>query len=164
MKRYLSVLLAVVLLLTAACGGASVEPSTPPEIVYGEDVCDHCAMIINDERFAAGAVVQTDGDRYEHRRFDDIGDMFAFAQELEGNSAEQVVTLFVHDYESQEWIVADQAHFVKAASLRTPMGSGLVAFGDSAVAQEQAAAWQGEVLSFDEARQQSPMDHSHAQH
>jgi copper chaperone NosL len=164
MKRYLAVLLAVVLLLTAACGGASVEPGTPPTIVYGEDVCDHCGMIINDERFAAGAVVQMDGDRYEHRRFDDIGDMFAFAQELEENSAERVVTLFVHDYESLEWIEADQAHFVKAASLRTPMGSGLVAFGNGEVAKEQAAVWQGEVLNFDEARQQGQMDHSHAQH
>ncbi len=40
--------LTLILILAACAGGqAKVEP---PTIYYGEDVCDHCNLIINDER------------------------------------------------------------------------------------------------------------------
>ena len=38
----------VLLLLLAGCGQA-VNTDEPPKIVYGQDVCDRCGMIINEE-------------------------------------------------------------------------------------------------------------------
>jgi nitrous oxide reductase accessory protein NosL len=82
MKWYALGFMLLTMLLVVACGAPAITPQTLPEIVYGEDVCDHCGMIINDDHFAAGVVIQTQHDQYEHRIFDDIGDMFAYAKQL----------------------------------------------------------------------------------
>ena len=43
----------VMLFLTlAACGGGT-DTTQPPEILYGQDVCDECDMIISEEKYAA---------------------------------------------------------------------------------------------------------------
>ena len=167
MKWYALGLMLLTMLLVVACGAPAITPQTPPEIVYGEDVCDHCGMIINDERFAAGVVIQTQPDQYEHRIFDDIGDMFAYAQAAntdDGDEPIQIVSYFVHDYQSQAWLDANQAHFVKADTSSTPMGSGLAAFANQEEADAQALAWQGTVLDFETALHQIALEHSHAQH
>ena len=39
-------------LALAACGGGA-DTTQPPEILYGQDVCDECDMIISEEKFAA---------------------------------------------------------------------------------------------------------------
>ncbi len=163
MKQFLvtlSLILAVALL--AACGGAQITPETPPEIAYGEDVCDHCGMIIEDERFASGVVIQTQPQQYEHRIFDDIGDMLAYVQEF--GTTEEIVAYYVHDYASREWIDARHATFVQGEASSTPMGSGLVAFADSAAADEHAHAMQGHVLDFAALHDAAPQEHSHAAH
>lgn len=159
----------IVALLLAACGGAAVTPETPPEIVYGEDVCNHCGMIISDERFAAGVVVETRPQHYEHRIFDDIGDMFAYAQELEESATEEsateeIVTYYVHDYTSREWLDARQATFVQGEPSSTPMGSGLAAFADATAAAAHADEVQGEVIDFATLFDLAPASHSHAMH
>jgi copper chaperone NosL len=138
----------------AACS-SSVDPNSPPPIVYGEDVCDRCGMIITDERFAAGAVVEVGTEHYEHRIFDDIGDMFAYFHD-EGADL-QVISTFVHDYNTKAWISAEDATFVKAESLQSPMGYGLAAFADKAVAEAQAVSWAGEILDFEQAQQFAQM-------
>lgn len=166
-------LMLIIALLLAACGGATITPETPPEIVYGEDICTHCGMIINDERFAAGVVVQTQPQRYEHRIFDDIGDMIAYAQELEAaenttgattEAADKIVAYYVHDYISREWLDARQATFVQGAPSSTPMGSGLAAFADAAAAAAHAQASQGNVIDFATLFDQPPPEDSHAVH
>lgn len=134
--------------LAAACGG-KVDPNTPPEIVYGEDICDQCGMIISDERFAAAAVVEVAENDYEQRLFDDIGGMFRYAAE---HPELNFATFFVHDYNSKEWIDAREAHFVLADELHTPMGYGVAACSRQAEATALAEAWSGKVVSFMEAQ------------
>ncbi len=123
--------LALVTLLAIAC---SSEPDLdqPPEIRYGEDSCDRCLMIINEARFAA-AYVTEDGTA---RRFDDIGGMVAHDAEMQ----EDVAVYWVHDFETEEWIRADEAYFVKSDEQITPMGFGIVAF----TTHDQAEMWAGE--------------------
>jgi copper chaperone NosL len=139
-------LLVLLLLVLVACTAPAVEPSIPPMIAYGEDVCDQCGMIIEDERFAAGLVVEVAPDRYEHRIFDDIGDMFAYVEEADVQSS--IAAYYVHDYASLAWIDARQAIFVHAENLHSPMGHGLAAFAKRADAETQAQVWQGEILDF----------------
>lgn len=160
MKRYTRSLVLVIILLLAACGGAAVTPEMPPAIRYGEDICDHCGMIINDERFAAGVVVQTQPQHYEHRIFDDIGDMLAYAHEIEAPL--EIVAYYVHDYQSREWLDARQATYVQGDAMSTPMGSGLAAFADHAAAAAHAQATQGHLVDFDTVYDQAPRQHSHA--
>lgn len=135
------ILLLLLVLVLAACG-SETGPETPPEIRYGEDVCDRCNMIINEARYAASYVTNT-GDV---RRFDDIGGMFAHVHDV----PEEVTFYWVHDYETEEWIKADEAVYVSAAGLRTPMGFDIVAFSTQEKAEALAAETGGEVYSFEE--------------
>jgi copper chaperone NosL len=135
-----ALLIAMVLFFTAltACQSA-VDLEQPPDIRYGEDVCDLCGMIISEARFAAGYIT-ADG---ETRRFDDIGNMVAYHLE----TGEDVAVFWVHDYETAEWLRADEATLAYVADLITPMGSGLVAFADPDAAA-QAIAGGGDLMDF----------------
>ena len=72
MKKYGFLLLLLIVSLLLGCV-SNLDPSEPPEVHYGEDVCDACNMIISEPRFAA-AYYTEDG---AVRRFDDIGDMWS---------------------------------------------------------------------------------------
>lgn len=128
--------------LLAACG-ASSEPR-PPEILYGQDVCDSCGMIVDDARFAAATLLAGG----ETRKFDDIGDMLTY--HLDHPEA-QVQAWFVHDYATESWIRGETAYFVKS-HLHTPMGSGTVAFEDQAAAKAFADETGGVVYDLNELR------------
>jgi copper chaperone NosL len=135
-----AVAVAVLALVFASCGS---ERSGPPDIAYGRDVCDECHMIISEARYAS-AYRSADG---EDRIFDDIGDMIAF-----GRERDELVeaTAWVHDYDTEAWLDAPDAWFVRADELETPMGGGVVAFATEASANAFAEPRDGEVLGWDE--------------
>lgn len=162
MKRY-QIMAALLLLgvLLAACGGAG-DLDSPPQIRYGQDACDRCKMIINEPRFASAYTTDT-GDA---RRFDDIGGMFLHAVEQGDN----VHIFWVHDFNSEDWIEAPDATYVHDPDLTTPMGWGVAAFADDDGATAYAAEHGGDLLSYDELREQvesgelmppGMMDHNH---
>lgn len=124
--------------LLTACA-SEVDFEQPPDIVYGEDVCERCSMIINEARYAAAYVT---GDGQPHL-FDDIGGMLAHDHEL----ADDVVVFWVHDFDSEQWLKAEDAHYVKGDHI-TPMGFGIIAFAEPDRAQAWAAEEGGMVMSF----------------
>jgi copper chaperone NosL len=125
----------------AACGGKA-NVNEPPEIVYGQDVCSRCNMIINEERHAA-AYWTVDG---EARLFDDTGGMFVYQQE----TGEEVASYWVHDLQTGDWLRAEEAYFVYDPSQVTPMGFGLLALADEAAARSLAYGQNGAmVMNFD---------------
>lgn len=134
------------ILFLAACASSSVDPTTAPTIVYGEDVCDRCGMIIEDERFAAGVVLEVSEGRYEHRIFDDIGDMLEYAAAEAAQTP--IHAYFVHDYDSKAWIDGESAYYVRSSQIHSPMGHGLAAFAQQSSAETKAQEWQGEVVEF----------------
>ena len=136
------VLIASVLL--AACAPKSTEPQ-PPEIVYGQDMCDECGMIISEAKFAA-ATLLTSG---EALKFDDIGDMIMHHMD---HPEDQVKAWFVHDYKGEHWIRGETAYFVKSDRLKTPMGGGVAAFENKAAAEAFAADMSGKIHTLDELR------------
>lgn len=123
------------------CGGE--DPDAPPEISYGRDVCDSCGMIISEARFAA-AYRTADGTT---RRFDDLGDMVDYGLETSELGGARV---WVHDYDTEEWLEAPAATYVLAAGFETPMSRGVVAFSTRAAAEALATDLDGDVLSWDE--------------
>lgn len=143
MSRVMRILPIIMILLSAgwlfsSCRSAP-DFSQPPEIIYGEDACERCYMIINEARYAA-AYMTSDG---ESRLFDDIGGMLAHFEDL----GEDVTVFWVHDFETEAWLEADQAYFVESDHL-TPMGYGIVAFADESRAESWAADQEALVVSF----------------
>jgi copper chaperone NosL len=141
----LKVVFPALLLAVMLAGGCrqAVDTTQPPEIAYGQDVCDNCNMLISEEKFAA-AYWTVDG---QARRFDDLGEMLSFMQ----SNPEEIASVWVHDVNSAEWLPAGEAYFVMNAGLSTPMGTGIVACSSEAEAQALAYGQDGAmVLSFDE--------------
>jgi copper chaperone NosL len=129
---------------------------TPPDIRYGEDMCDQCRMIISEARYAAAYVTQQGATR----RFDDIGDLLAFR----AVHAEEVTVFWVHDYDTQTWLKADHAHFVVSSMLQTPMDHSIVALRDKTRAEELAASIHGRVLTFAELQRHPAARHAASAH
>jgi len=136
-------------LALAACAPASAEPQ-PPEIAYGLDTCDACGMIIDEPRFASALLLENG----ETRKFDDIGDMF---ESVDAHPDQPARAWFVHDYDSEKWMRGETAFYVFSASIASPMGHGIAAFGEKASAETFAASMAGRVLNFDEARLEAHM-------
>ncbi len=101
------------------CGESKKEG--PREIYYGSDLCERCSMIISEKPYAAQYLTRGGG----VKKFDDLGCMVEHIKQQKNPSIEAV---YVRDYETQEWIDAKAAFFVKSTSIKTPMGHGIVAF------------------------------------
>ncbi len=97
-------------------------------------------MIINEARFAA-AYVTVDGTA---RRFDDIGGMLAY----DTDTQEDVAVYWVHDFETEAWVKAEEAYFVRSQDQITPMGFGIVAFALHDRAEGWAAQREATVMDF----------------
>jgi copper chaperone NosL len=144
MKRLVTaspIMIILTLVFLVGCAGeASLDE--PPVILYGQDVCDECNMIINEAKHAA-AYVTTSG---EARRFDDIGDMLAYNT----RNREDVHLYWVHDFNTEEWVRADQAAFVLNSGRPTPMSWGILAFADRAAAETFIADGAGRITTWTE--------------
>lgn len=137
-KRVFVIWLAVIVM--SGCG-SEINFDEPPDIRYGEDVCDRCNMIISEARFAAAYVTL----RGQVRRFDDIGGMMDYYHDKK----EEIAVFWVHDYTTSEWLKADDAFFVMNNELITPMGFGIVAVADKSQAETLALQEGGIVMSFE---------------
>lgn len=139
-----ALLVAAAVLGATGCPGGSARLDLPPDVRYGVDPCDRCGMIVSDERFAS-AYVSSAG---ATRRFDDLGCMTSFLVE----QPEAVGVVWVHDQESRAWLRAPQATYVRTTSIKTPMGTGIVAVASATRAQVLAERERGQLLDFDALR------------
>ena len=117
--------------------------SGPPELRLGRDQCAHCGMMISDDRFAGSLLVGADDP--EALVFDDIGCMLEYDREHAAET--RGAARFVRDYQGRCWLAAADAHYLccDRERLRTPMGSGVVAFGTLAAAENKRAECGGRV-------------------
>lgn len=135
-------MVALMVMGLGACGGAE-SFDEPPEILYGQDVCSNCNMIISEENYAS-AYWTADG---EARRFDDMGEMLEYMQ----STPEEIASTWVHDVNTAEWLRAENAWVVMNAGLMTPMGTGIVAVANEEDARALAFDQEGAmVLTFEE--------------
>lgn len=104
-------------------------------------------MLINEDR-CSSAMLMERGGRREHLMFDDIGCMLDY--EESHAEAFVVIELFVHDHGTREWLdTADAVFLVTSADeLFTPMGSGIVAFGDAASAALVLERYGGQLMDY----------------
>lgn len=138
------VLTFAVLVLLAACDDD--DPNAPPAIAYGVTPCAECDMIISDERYAAATIIADSRGRPEPLAFDDIGDQIDYESSHSGLT---ILSRWVHDHTTHEWLRAEEATYVRSPALHTPMASGIAAFASRDAAEAaKADLTQGEVLSF----------------
>lgn len=136
------IVMMVVTLAVVGAGCGSDEASGPPEIIYGRDICIECGMIIDEARFAA-AYRSADG---TEKKFDDVGGLIIHGREkgdLDG------ATIWVHDFETEDWVEAPQAFYVPTIAVASPMGHGILSFADEERAKRFANDLGGEVLRWD---------------
>lgn len=126
--------IALLAMTLGACGNAATAWG-PPDIKYGRDICVQCGMIITEARFAA-AYRLDDG---TEKTFDDLGGLL-----LSQRSTDVALNpehTWVHDFETEEWVVVTSAYFVATLSVSTPMGHSILAF----IHEERAAAFASDV-------------------
>lgn len=131
-----------IILAFAAAGCAGTEATGPPEINYGRDICIECGMVIEEARFAA-AYRLADG---TEKMFDDVGGLIIHGREagdLDGS------TIWVHDFETEDWVEAPQAFYVPTIAVASPMGHGILSFADEERATRFANDLGGEVLHWE---------------
>lgn len=109
-----------------------------------EDMCARCKMAISEKRYAVEFLTE-DGMAY---KFDDTACLVSAMQDRRGR--DDIAVVYVVDYSTRQWLTADSAWFVRSPELKTPMGSGIAAFGDRAAADAAAAHYQGEILRFND--------------
>ena len=126
--------------LLAACGAGEIKPVP---IDTAADMCSFCRMAISEKRFAAEIITNNE----EVFKFDDTGCLLRY-QKANGDKI-KIAAIFVSDYETREWIKADEAFFVRSTSVKTPMSGGILAFADKTKADAEAANSKTEVLRFD---------------
>jgi copper chaperone NosL len=114
----------------------------PVEIAIGQDVCDHCRMVITDIRFAA-EIVNQNGKVF---KFDSIECMVAHRADVAN-----IHSLWVQDFlNPSEWIEAHQAVYLKSENLPSPMGGFLSAYAQESAAAAAREQYGGLLRTFDQ--------------
>ncbi len=119
MHRHFKKLLMCIVLL-AACSSGDIQPAA----IEDGDMCSFCRMAISEKQYAAEII--TAGDAVS--KFDDIGCMLRYRKAAGENL--KIAATFVMDHNSREWLRAEKAVYVRSGSIKTPMGSGIIAFSD----------------------------------
>jgi len=142
-------------LLALPLGFGALQPAlaAPRPLRVGVDVCPYCNMAILDARYAAQMITST-GKVYN---YDDVG---CLLDHLLGYGGPKVSPkeLYVADFTASgrkeaRFIPVNQAHFLFSERIRTPMGTGLLAFGTAAGLEaylKERPQPQGEKLSWNE--------------
>lgn len=129
----------VVIILFISC---SKEPQA---IVYNQDSCSHCKMIISDQRYGA-EIVTSKGKNY---KYDSIECMTAalLTQEI----PEDVYSIWVIDFNNPEhFIKAREAWYLHSSLLKSPMGMNLSAVSSQQLAQKVENDYPGDVIQWPE--------------
>ena len=144
MKKLLLALLLILGSMPAAGCSPQAKADAPPEISYGRDICIECNMIISEPRFAASYRL----DNGETKSFDGIGELLKHVHRM--GELPAVADAWVHDYNTKDWILANEASYVAGREVVTPMGHGIVAFATESAARDFASDVGGMLMTWQE--------------
>lgn len=138
-RRIRRALLLSVVALAAGCSPA------PQPIAYGEDVGEHCMMLITDERYGAEIVMETG----RVHKFDSIECMAGYYQSQVAE--DRVHSLWVTDFQRPGTLIrVEDARILHSPNLRSPMGMNLTAFGEGMTEDAVVHAFAGEIVGWDD--------------
>ncbi len=128
---------------------ASSCSSAPVAIVVGKDNCSFCKMTVSDPRFGAELITKK-GKIY---KFDDTHCLLSFLQSKEFDKT-QAEKFYFTDFSDQHTLIkAEDALFLKADALKSPMGGNIAVFSNSSRLQEVQQQYKGTVLHWNELQQ-----------
>jgi copper chaperone NosL len=116
-----------------ACTSAGMSPVP----IEDGDICTFCKMAISEKQFASEII--TDDERV--LKFDDIGCLLRYRQQAGVSLAQAAI--FVTDHEGRQWLKAEDAFFTRSKTIKTPMGSGIIASADGSKAGNESVRFQG---------------------
>lgn len=99
------------------------KSNAPADFSSGEFQCDNCGMIIVDEKFKSEILTL----KGKIKRFDDICCMLRWKEE----NFSEIKSVWLIDFHANHWISIEDAYILKSEKLRSPMSSGMAAFGSS---------------------------------
>ena len=117
--------LILIILFSLINGCSNDNGFKPAQINYGEDICTACSMIISEQKYSAQYILP-DG---TVKKFDDIGCMIDYIKKTK-DEIDRISTIYVRDFESNNWINAKNAYFIYNRQIKTPMGYGIIAFAN----------------------------------
>jgi len=153
-RRYMSTLLFMAAAMIGALHGCRREVAiVPPEIRPGREPCAECGMLITHDRFA-GALRSSASDS-GFVLFDDLECMLCYERAHEVSA--RAGGCFVRDYDTRAWVDGADAHYLCADPdrMKTPMGSGIVAFSSNERARAAQDRYGGVVLEPADLRRRS---------
>lgn len=118
MKNYTILILATIVLVS--CG------NDPQPILFGEDNCAHCKMMITDEKYGAEIVT----DKGKIYKYDSIE---CLLEQLHTQTVkdDQIGSMWVIDFGNPSTLLdAKSAFYIKNDNFRSPMGLNVQAFGN----------------------------------
>ena len=115
--RYIAVLTALGLI------GCSSD-LRPVDIENG-DMCSFCRMAISEKQFAAEMITAEES----VLKFDDVGCLLRYLKARA--DAPNAAAIYVADSDNKKWLKAEDAFFVRSTTVKTPMGSGIIAFASA---------------------------------
>lgn len=134
-----------IVLLAIGCSGAD----RAPELRLDRVACARCGMLISELSGAAAYRTPSAG----VRAYDDLACLVADRVDGVGRDiAPEEIWVYARDSANagEVPVRASTATFVRSPALRTPMGGGVVAFVEAAVASAFAAVSGGELLLWDD--------------
>ncbi len=117
---------------------------SPQPIIYGQDGCVNCLMIITDPRYGA-ELITGKGKVY---KFDSIECLADYSKKIDGKN---ISSMWVTDFTDRENFVSVQkAFFIKSNELRSPMGLNLTAFSNEKDLMKSIKKYSGRSLTWEQ--------------
>ncbi|WML41168.1 nitrous oxide reductase accessory protein NosL [Neobacillus sp. OS1-2] len=132
----------IAILALFVVAGCSKKEVKPVAINEKTDKCEICHMAVKNNEFATEIILESG----KSMVFDDIGCMYKWMKE---NPDKKINHSFVKDYDSKEWIEADEAAYVYDKPIKTPMAYNVLSFTDKKDAQIFIDEHGGSLLTYD---------------
>lgn len=143
-KRYSLFLIALALMISCT--------QKPEPIAYGRDACDHCKMMIMDQRYGAEIVTK----KGKIIKFDAAECMVDFIKSSDGKIDIASDKFLTTDYAHPGTLIeADKSFFLIDRAYQSPMGGNLASFTSMQLAENNLQSADGKVLSWNELLQQT---------
>nr|WP_294894156.1 nitrous oxide reductase accessory protein NosL [uncultured Pedobacter sp.] len=125
--------------------GCSTEPQA---INYGKDVCEHCKMVIADEKYGAEMITKK-GKVYKFDSAECLMDFISDkTQKVDTTNAHLLVINFA---KPTLLIEAKTAFYLKDKGYKSPMGGNILPFENEMLADNNQITPDAKVLTFSEA-------------
>lgn len=119
----------------------------PQAIKYGKDVCEHCKMVIADEKYGAELITKK-GKIYKFDSAECLMDLITEeGQKIDSTDAQLLVINFA---KPATFIDGRTAFYLKDKEYQSPMGGNIAPFENEMLADNNQISSDAKILSFSE--------------